>query len=765
LSQPTRILLIEDVETDAILFARELERSGMRAVCHRVESIAELETALEDERWDCVVSDYSLAGFDARDVMQVVRAYDAEVPFLVLSGSIGEEATAGILKAGAQDCMFKDRPGRWVQAIRREIDAARSRVESARTAEVLREMEGYHHATFDSGPLAILHLSPDWRILRANHRFQVLVGYDIRELEGMDLLQITHPEDVPATMDAMRAVLEDAIDPHVYRKRYLRKDGSAVHVEVSSTLIRDQLRRPQYVLAFVNDITDRLAAEAALRESEARYRTIVELAKDLIISIDTEGRFRMVNQAAEHAAGWTREELKRMTFLEFVHPEDHDHAAETFARVLGSGESQTTNLRTRKADGGWLHLEVVVSSDVREGDVAGVVVVARDLGERIRAEEERERMKRRLELADRLGSLGRVSAGIAHEFNNVLMSIAPFAEVLAHSLDPGIISEASSHITAAIARGRRITHEILRYTSPSLPIASEFDAGEWADTLRAALSPLMTPLVQLRVKVPAQPLVVRADRSQMEQVVHNLVTNARDAIEGRGAVVVSFDLEQAEGVARLGGSSTEPMVHLVVSDDGPGIPGENMPRLFEPFFTTKRAGTGLGLPIAFDLVRRNGGSLVVDSEEGKGTAIHILLPGRAGSVRPARPAEPAEEERGGAGLPLSVLIVEDDEAVGDGLVSLLSARGIETRWVLRGGDAVPAIEEFDPQLVLLDVGLPDMHGADVWALVRERWRDLPVIFSTGHGDEVSGDPATTTLRKPYGVADLVRAWEVVRPRR
>lgn len=758
-----KILLIEDFEPDGILFLRELERQEMPSTCLRVDSLERLEAALAEQQWDCVVSDFSLPGFDAYEALRVVRSHNSEIPFIVLSGSIGEEATAGLLKAGAQDCLFKDRPGRWALVIRREVEAAQQRIASASAAEMLREMEGHYHATFDSGPLAIVHVSPEARILRSNHRFQRLVGYEWDELEGMDLRRVTHPEDIFATMTAMRAVLEEGADPHVYRKRYRRRDGSMVHVEVSSTLIRDQLQRPQYILAFVSDITDRLAADAALRESEARYRTIVELAKDLIISIDSEGRFRMVNQAAEHAAGWTREELERVTFLEFVHPDDRGNAVETFGRVLHSGDAQTTNLRTRTAAGGWLQLEVVVSPDVHEGEVSGVVVVARDLTERIRAEEERERMKQRLELADRLAALGRVSAGIAHEFNNVLMSIAPFAEVLSHSVDPGIVSEASSHITAAIARGRRITHEILRFTSPSLPIATEFDAAEWAGALRASLPPLMTPSVQLRVTSPAEPLVVRADRTQMDQVVQNLVTNARDAIEGRGSVVVSFTLEPAEEASRLGAVTAEPMVHLVVSDDGPGIPAEHFPRLFEPFFTTKRTGTGLGLPIAFDLVRRNGGHLAVESVPGQGTRVHILLPGRAGKVE--RPAESAAAASSVPSLPKRILIVEDDEAVGDGLVSLLSAQGIETKWILRGGETVPAIEESTPDLVLLDVGLPDMHGADVWALIRGQWRDLPIIFSTGHGDEVSGDPSTTTLRKPYGIADLVRAWDIVRPRR
>jgi signal transduction histidine kinase len=268
-----------------------------------------------------------------------------------------------------------------------------------------------------------------------------------------------------------------------------------------------------------------------------------------------------------------------------------------------------------------------VAAEAMERDAAQRALVASEARYRQVVEGSSELMEQ-LEKANRIASLGRLVATIAHEFNNVLMGISPFVELLKR---PDMANErrltALDHMTKSIQRGRRITEEILRFTNPPEPAFEEVPLWQWAESVAHEMQLLLGSQYELTFDVTDRQLRARADVGQLHQVISNLVINARDAMPGGGRITLGICREAPDSRFDFGVvSHVEHYAHIVVRDEGSGMTAETRRRIFEPLFTTKRNGTGLGLAVAQQVIRQQGGLIFVESEPGKGTAFHIFLP-------------------------------------------------------------------------------------------------------------------------------------------
>ncbi|MEO8035285.1 MAG: ATP-binding protein, partial [Acidobacteriota bacterium] len=363
--------------------------------------------------------------------------------------------------------------------------------------------------------------------------------------------------------------------------------------------------------------------------------------------------------------------------------------------------------------------------------------------------------------AERLASLGRVASSMAHEFNNVLMGIQPFADLISRTRDAARLEKASTGIQSAVRRGRTITQQVLRFTRGEKPDRRNTQVEQVLGMLRKELVPALPADVRLEISSTPSDLRVLADGDQIEQMLMNLAMNARDAMS-RGGGTLTIDVRPAEGrhypFGVLPGDAGG-FVHISVTDTGAGIPAELFSRIFEPLFTTKKAqgGSGLGLTISQQIVTAHGGAIFVESEIGTGSSFHVFLPAASAiplssEVQP--PAYPTGLDR--------VLIVEDDDLVADAMMTALGSVHILAHRVATGSAATDAVESFKPGLVVLDYGLPDMSGAAVYQLLRARWKDLPIVFATGHADaaqlrEEVGDPALQVCLKPFEITRLLGA--------
>ncbi len=496
------------------------------------------------------------------------------------------------------------------------------------------------------------------------------------------------------------------------------------------------------------DITREREAEAASLESRENFRRMVELSPDCI-GVFVEERYVYVNQAFMDLLGAeNEEEIVGRNVFSFVDPQSWDDARARLEQLRTGRNVPYIREKYRHIDGTPLDVEVA-ALPMRYGNRDAVQVIARDISDRVRAEEELQLRARKLEEAKRLSSLGHVAASLAHEFNNVLMGIQPFVEVIARSVTATpSISSALEHITRAIARGKRASQEILRFANPKDPHPLVIDTRLWLPALFGQLVAALPPAVRLSSSIDPRVRFLRGDREHLEQVITNLTFNARDAVAGDGTI--HFD------VALTGQPGAE-LVRISVFDDGPGIPPTDVERIFEPLFTTKRSGTGLGLAIARRLMERQGGALTAENRPEGGAAFHLFVPAAHAPSDVSEPfayAIPRVER---------ILLVEDDPSVGEGLSALLTAEGYETTWVRVAGEACEAARRTRPQVAIIDLNLPDGNGADLVPLLRAEHEDLPVVLSTGHVELNLTDERNRilSLMKPYELRDLLIAIESV----
>jgi PAS domain S-box-containing protein len=574
------------------------------------------------------------------------------------------------------------------------------------------------------------------RIIGSRELFRLLgLGDRAGALEFEEWLTIVDRQDVAELREALQqAAAEGREFEHEYR---LRGDAGRI-IHSRGRVIADDGGAPKRMIGMAQDVTQLLRDAEDLRRSEHRFRALVEQATDIIFSLDDGQRLTSINPAFEAITGWKIEEWIGRPLIECLAPESHEAARAHLAAAL-RGESTIAEYQLRTRDGGSVTIETTTQAIANGGgELMGTVGIARDVTRR-------NEIERALEQEKRLSSLGHLAASVAHEFNNVLMSIMPFAELLKRRApDEERTSIAANHIFHAIRRGRQISQEILRFARPAALVITSIDVRGWLRDFAREAEALVGPKYRVWTRESNDPAIyARADRAALDRVVTNLVLNARDAMPDGGSIMI--DIRRSESDAGF--------ISIALRDEGSGISPDVIGRVFDPLFTTKQGGTGLGLSTAYAAVTQMGGMLRVESRQGEGSEFTILL--RIGE-RPA--IEEASKPRREV-APQRVLLVEDDEAVGEGIRTLLVESGFVVHLVVRGKDAAGAVAEFNPDVVVLDVNLPDISGLEVLETLRGSWPALPVILSTGHADATALDSIRKLqvpfLLKPYEIGDLL----------
>jgi len=593
----------------------------------------------------------------------------------------------------------------------RRIIGAMLDVTSMREAERMRAAAEAKFRWIVEQSVVAVYMISGKRLTYINETGANMLGYTAEELASVDVMELIHDEMHPTT------------GPNVARVR--RKDGTLLHMVFYQNEV--MVDGEKIIIGTGADITENVAAQKALETSEQRYRELVEDVSDILFTLDQEGRFVSLSRSFERSTGDRIEEWIGRPFTELFQPvaSSVDHSND--ARIIREYELPARFDET---------VTVEVSSQPRyvDGVMAGTIGMARDVTEH-------RSIARKLEESKRMSSLGQVAASLAHEFNNVLMGIQPFIEVIARGAAPTqAMGDAVSHINRAITRGKRASQEILRFANPKEPQLFPIDVRVWLPTLLGQLEAALPPAIQLSSSTDAGVRFIRGDGAHLEQVITNLVFNARDAINGAGRI-------------HLGVSADADLVRISVCDDGPGVPAEMIDRIFEPLFTTKRNGTGLGLAIARRLMEGQGGSLTVANRPEGGSAFHVLVPAAEASSPSTQ--QPAVSTPGVT----RILLVEDDDTVGSGLQQLLNSEGYETTWVRASADACEAARLAQPQVAIIDVNLPDGSGVDLVPLLRAKHANLPVVLSTGHVElELSDEKSRVlSLMKPYQLSDLLVA--------
>ena len=617
MTNPLRILIVDDQHADALVVVDTLRRGGFLPDWRRVDTEAEFVSALHDH-WDVILCDYATPGCNALQALELKKTYAAEVPLLIVSGSVGEDAAIEALRAGATDYLFKNRLLQLEQAVRRALEQRRER--QARI-EFERELRLHRRAIESSNQGFIIAdaQAPDFPIIYVNSGFVQITGYQPAEVIGRSCRFLQGPKTDPAANAEIRSKLQQGQPCQVEILNY-RKDGTSFWNSLTISPIQNEHGVLTHFVGIQSDITDK-----------------------------------------------------------------------------------------RELEGQLLH-------------------------------------------AQKMDAIGRLAGGVAHDFNNLLTIILGCCGFVLDAQPDAEITQLIQQIRHAGERAALLTRQLLLFSRKHVGAPELFDLNEVVTGIQLMLLRVIGPDVTLRTELdPAHPWI-RADPSQFEQVILNLVINAQDAMPQGGEIVICTRTLPGE----------IPQVLLSVSDTGVGMSDEVQARLFEPFFTTKEVGkgTGLGLPIVFGIVRQSAGTIKVLSAPNAGTTVEIRLPL---AVPEAASEEPGQREFPPQAGSETILLAEDDPQVRQLARQILQKAGYHVLDAINGKDALAVAQAYASQIQLLvtDVVMPDLNGCQLAKQLCAARPQLRVIFISGFNEESVVRHGVTAgdipfLHKPFTNSALVR---------
>ena len=752
-----RILILEDVPMDAELVEYELERAQIPFASRRVDSRDEFLRELEEFRPDLILSDYTLPRFDGMTALSLARERAPSIPFLIVTGSVNEETAVGCMKAGATDYLLKSNLARIGPAIHAALERSRAQAQKTEAEAALAASERRFRSLVQNSSDLVTILAPDGTILYASDSAQRIVGYAPGDLVGNSLLSYLGRDDAGKVQTLLQNGngRTNGAGPIEFSLR--RADGSPVWLEaVGTNLLSDATIRG--IVLNARDVSERKRADRALRESEERYRDLFDNASDLVCMAAPDGSLLYVNQAWKHGIGYGEEEIGRMRLLDVIHPENRAHYTEVLEGVLKGDRLDHVELVFVPKKGAPMTVEGNLSCTFKDGQPSVIRGIYRDVTERKRVEEH-------LRRAERMQAAGKLAGGVAHEVNNMMTGVIGFSEFLLRSLEEGDDRRADvEEIIKAGTRAADVTRQLLAFTRQQFLQPQVLQVNDVVNEMEKLLRRSLGEGHVLTLNLSPDAGQLRADRGQLEQVLINLVINARDALTGHGRVTVETAPALWDEVyAQRHGGVDLPLgryVMLAVSDTGCGMDADVQARIFEPFFTTKPIGqgTGLGLSTVYGIVKQSGGYVWVYSEPGEGSVFKIYLPAAPpsipGELRPESRQMPTDGSE-------TILVIEDED-----IVRNLACRGLKDHGytVIEARNGIQALRHIRQHpgtidLVITDVVMPEMGGRELAQQLVRYEPDLPVLFMSGYtGDDVVHrgllDPEAPFQQKPFTPAGL-----------
>lgn len=646
-----------------------------------------------------------------------------------------------------------------LRRLRAELEEIRSRRQAERTLD-----EQAHFAlVIEHLPLGVhlYTLEPDGRLVfnGANPAADRILGVKNAAFVGKSIEEAFPPLAGTEIPDRYRQVARDGVPWSTEQVDY-EDDRIAGAFEDRAF----QMGPGRMAAAFA-DITQRKRAEAELQESRALYQDLVQTAQDLIWQCDAEGRYTYLNPAWEDVFGYAVTEMLGRRFSDFQTPEYAQKDQRAFARLIEGNLVRRYETEHRRKDGSPVHL-VFNAKSVRDdrGRVVGTRGTAFDISDLRRAEEERGRLEQKMLQAQKLESLGVLAGGIAHDVNNILVSVLGNADLALECLGPESPAVAYlGQIEHAARRAADLAKQMLAYSGKGRFLIETIDLNRVVHETTHMLKVSISKKALLRLNYSATLPAIKGDATQVRQVLMNLVINASEALGGEsGTIAVSTGVEECgekDLAEMLAGDSLKPgrYVVLEVADSGCGMNRETQARLFDPFFTTKFTGRGLGMAAALGIVRGHSGAISVASELGRGTTIKVLFPA-ATSVMTAGEARAVQGGWRGHG---KVLLVDDEEGVRAVASSMLAAMGFTAVTAADGYEALRCFAEHgDVRLVILDLTMPRIDGEQALCEMRKAGLTAPVLISSGYtdlevGPRFSGYGISGFVQKPYDLATLM----------
>ena len=622
-------------------------------------------------------------------------------------------------------------------------------------------VEARNRALFECVPDALFVIGSDGRIFDVNQAAIDQHGYSREELLAMHVDDLSAPDGAGNAQQSLRRAFELAA-PFEWRSR--RKDGSDLHVEIRVRPFTDA-GQPS-VVASVRDITERKRAAHTLEVSETRYRRLFEAAKDGILILDADtGQIDDVNPFLMELLGYSYEDLLGKHVWEIGPFKNIAASKEAFVKLQMEKFVRYDDLPLKARDGRTIDVEFV--SNVYRVDNQSVIQCnIRDITERKRAAAEQKSLEEQLRGAQKMEAIGSLAGGVAHDFNNLLSVILGYMELALNSVREGDpLRDDLMEVRRAGERAAVLTRQLLAFSRKQVLQPVPLSLNQVAAGLEKMLRRILGEDIDLVQELAPDLGLTLADTGQIEQVLMNLVVNARDAMpEGGKLTIETGNVELgAEYGKRHGEVAPGPYVMVAVTDSGCGMDLQTKAKLFEPFFTTKEAGkgTGLGLSTVYGIVKQSGGTIWVYSEIGKGTTFKIYLPRDYSTAKTTATNLPAVAGRRTGGE--TILVVEDEEALRRVTQRMLERAGYKVLTAASGDEALVTVAQHkgDIHLLLTDVVMPRMNGKVLAQALLKMRPTAKVLYVSGYADNAiirHGvlDIGTHFLAKPFTAADLTR---------
>jgi two-component system cell cycle sensor histidine kinase/response regulator CckA len=581
-------------------------------------------------------------------------------------------------------------------------------------------------------------------------QIEPLLGYSTEEWSGDPELFVKtlHPDDRERVL-AEHAWTHATGDPLKSEYRLIARNGKVVWLQDEAVVVRDEEGNPLFLQGYLLDITERKATEQALAERENLLQAIVETDPECVKLIAPDGTLLEMNPAGlEMIEADSLDQVAGRDLSELVAPADRA-AFKELTRIALAGGSGRLEFDLVGLKGTRRRLEThAVPLRTTGGEVRAALSVTRDVTQHRRLEEQ-------LVQSQKMEAVGRLAGGIAHDFNNLLTGILGYSDILRDGLaDDDPLRADADEVKKAADRAASLTRQLLAFSRRQVLRPRVIDLNTIVDEMERMLRPLIGEDVELVTACSAEVGRVEADPGQIEQVIANLVVNARDAMPNGGRLVIATadsDVDEEHARAHVAEMTPGPYVLLSVTDSGVGIEPEALGHLFEPFFTTKDVGkgTGLGLATVYGIVKQSGGYIWVYSEPGRGTSFQIYLPRVERVVEALAEAGAPPVETGNE----TVLVVEDERLVRNLISEELSRRGYEVLAAANGVDALHLARGHDGRIdvVVSDVVMPEMGGPE---LTRELIALLPgirVVYMSGYSELAVTDDIGPwpLLQKPF----------------
>ena len=730
MATPLRLLIVEDNLSDAELMLHTLRRADFEPIAKRVDTEQGYRNQLQSVP-EIILADFSMPSFDALRALEIMQECKLDIPFILVSGSIGEERAVQVIQLGATDYVLKDRIDRLGPAVSRALTEAKERQKRRQAEDSLRESEKRFRRLFESAKDGILILDAETGMIADVNPFLVeLLGYSRETFLGKRVWELGFFKDLFANQ--IKFI-------ELQHKGYVRyenlaletRDGRRVEVEFVSNVY--SVEHQKIIQCNIRDITERKRAEATVRESNERFRQIAASIHE-VFWITTPDFSQTIYVSPSYETIWGRkcQDLYNspQDWMESIHKEDQMRVKDATSKILD--EIYDVEYRIIQPGGAvrWIRARGAPVRDAA-GRVFRIAGVAEDITER-------RQLERQLQVAQKLEALGLLAGGVAHDFNNLLTIISGYSQLILMKIptdDP--LHKSITAISDAGGRAASLTRQMLAFSRQTVVEPQILEINVAVKETGKMLHRLIGEDIILTMVLEPKIKRVKIDPGQLNQILMNLSLNARDAMPQGGKLTIeSRNIELDDAYAR-----THPEVHpgsyvmVAVSDSGSGMPLDVQARIFEPFFTTKGVGkgTGLGLAVVHGIVKQSGGHIAVYSELNIGTTFKVYLP--------AVEEKASKLDAPNSDVDLSgtetILLVEDEDSVRTLAALILQGKGYKILNARNGKEALKVLEQNPETIDLLatDVIMPEMNGRELAELLGKQFPKLKVMYMSGYTDD------------------------------